>query len=460
MKYILLEDGTDRRYRLTRERYLTCEQEDGSFLFLLKLNTGATIESLERWKQDFDVQRVELLENFDEYFHVFISCPFESVKDLIKKSSEHPGIAFIEPCTELSIDLHEALTNDTFYHLQWPFLNTGQHDGLSGEDIKLEDAFTFLREKVDQEGLEFSMITIAVIDDGVDLNHDDIQYNQFEGIDFVDLDMEPEHVEELTHGTQVAGVIAAMSNNQEGIAGITPTCHLLGIKVIGKGNPKAEVLAHGIRHAAQKGARVINLSWGVSHYSQRARMISDAIDEVTQLGVIVVASVGNYLTTDDPKHVKFPASLPNTLGVGACDMRGRWINLRNCRETLKDAGGYGNPKFGSCYGDEVDIIAPGLLIPTAANNDPDNNYMLEYDLHFHGTSAAAAIVSGVIGLMLAVNPLLSRDEVLDIVKETADKLPEEGNGERVGTQHYGHGRINAKECIVRAYQLRIEDNNE
>ena len=203
---------------------------------------------------------------------------------------------------------------------------------------------------------------IAVLDTGVDLTHPDLQGAFVPGYDFVNRDEDP--TDDHGHGTMVAGVIAARSNNRIGGAGACSRCSLMPVKVIaGNGSGNAADVAAGIVWAADHGARVINLSFVLSGPDEG---VAQAIGYARGRGAIVVAAAGNAGSTD----VTFPAGLAGVVsvtGTDGADARYAWAS----------------------YGSWVRFAAPGCSQTTA----PAGGYG-----DFCGTSSAAAFVSGLAGL--------------------------------------------------------------
>ncbi|MBT5421137.1 MAG: S8 family serine peptidase, partial [Candidatus Cloacimonetes bacterium] len=279
-------------------------------------------------------------------------------------------------------------------------------------------------------------IIVGIIDSGIYFDHPDLQNNIFinqdeipndgidndnngyiddvNGWDFVDApelgsialgdythqDNNPE--DELGHGTHVAGIISADSNNDVGITGISWNSKLLiirsGFKTLNGGYLQDDDAAAGIIYAADMGAGVINLSWGDTNYSQ---IIADACYYAYNKGSIIVVAAGNEGATVE-HQVVYPAQLSTTLAIGAVDS-------------------YKNLASFSSYGPQIDIVAPGQLILSTYDLTPENLYKEQ-----SGTSMAAPFVSGAIALLLAVDPGLDFSEVRGRLISTADDLGVEG----------------------------------
>jgi subtilisin family serine protease len=269
-------------------------------------------------------------------------------------------------------------------------------------------------------------VVIAIIDSGVDLGHPDLAGKLVAGRDFVDGDDSPWDTN--GHGSHVAGIAAAVTNNGTGIAGVDWQAKIMPVRVLtDDGGGYSSVIAEGVRWAAQEGAQVLNLSLGGSSYSQTLR---NAIMEAHQKGSLVVAAMGNSRLEGNP--TQYPAAYDHVMAVaatGPSDLYARY----------------------SQYGDHCDISAPGGDMFYL--HDPDGVYstMPTYPVYMtinegfsrnydyaHGTSQAAPHVAGLAALVWGLRPSLTPDEVQTMLEATADDLGEPG-----WDMDYGYGRINA-----------------
>ena len=214
----------------------------------------------------------------------------------------------------------------------------------------------------DQMG-ELSDITVAVIDTGVCMSHEDMVDRVLDnGYDFVDNDDDPE--DEMGHGCSVAGIIAANIDNGIGIAGFAPNSSILPVRVLGKnGSGSMADVAAGIVYAADNGADIINLSLGSMVGSQ---VTEDAVNHAVGKGVTVIASAGN----SGGALPGFPARYENVVAVGAIDPNGS-------RSSFSNKGG--------------NIWAPGRDVHTIYL---DNGYKA-----LNGTSFSAPYVSAMAAVL-------------------------------------------------------------
>jgi hypothetical protein len=265
-------------------------------------------------------------------------------------------------------------------------------------------------------------VTIAVLDTGVDRTHPDLSGKLVDGYDFVANDPDPS--DQNGHGTHVAGIAAAATNNALGVAGMDWNARIMPIRVLNaEGVGYTDSLVDGILWAANRGADVLNLSLGGAGSSTS---VLDAVTFAHLSGSLVVASMGN----DNSSVAFYPAAYSNVLAVAA---------------TTKDdvRAPYSN------YGWYCDVAAPGGYM--TYYHDPNGIYstMPIYPVYMtmyegftagydfvHGTSQAAPYVSGLAGLMLAANPALTPAQLQTYLQSTAVDLGGPGRDD-----YYGYGRI-------------------
>jgi len=232
-----------------------------------------------------------------------------------------------------------------------------------------------------------SRIVVAVIDTGVDPRQADLRGALVPGYDFVNGDTDPS--DDHGHGTAVAGVIAARSNNHEGGAGICSRCSVMPIKVLdSKGNGDDTLIAAGIVWATDHGAKVINLSLGGPGTSQE---LSNALAYATGKGVLVVAAAGNSGTTTQ----FFPAADPKAISVAATTVTDRRYSWSN-------------------FGPWVRVAAPGCNVAPILAGGYGN---------FCGTSSATPVVAGLVALELSAVPTATPQQVEQAIQGAAVPLP-------------------------------------
>jgi thermitase len=262
-------------------------------------------------------------------------------------------------------------------------------------------------------------VIIAVLDTGVDMTHPELVNKVVSsGRDFVNGDMDA--TDDNSHGTHVAGVAAAETNNGEGIAGVAWNCRILPVKVMdADGNGYYSDLIDGLIWATDNGARVINLSLG-GDYDDPA--LKDACQYAFNMGVVIAAAAGN-----DGGPVMYPAAYDDyVLAVSATDYEDEWASFSN-------------------FGPEVDVAAPGVYILGPVPQWYAGPDFLPYAFG-SGTSASSPHVAGLAALLISDKPWLKPSEVMNIVRYTADDV---NVASFAGKDDYiGYGRINMERALV------------
>jgi subtilisin family serine protease len=314
--------------------------------------------------------------------------PGQQIGEAINEYLRDPNVEYAEP----DYLRYPAATtpNDPYFSTQWAL---GSINAPRAWDSQKGDAD----------------IIVAVVDTGIDCNHPDLAGRCTPGWNFVDNN--DNTMDQYGHGTHIAGIIGANSNNGVGIAGINWQSKLMALKVSKDdwGFYDSNTSA-AIRYAADNGARVINMSFGGYSYSQA---LADAVFYAYNKGVILVGGAGNNGT----REPFYPATLPGVIAVGATTQTDRMYNL----------------------GTWLDVSAPGdMILSLRANNatmcsayNGDANYCLA-----SGTSMATPHVVGAISLLLSKNSALTFAQVRNIFWTSADDLGPTGFD-----PYYGHGRI-------------------
>jgi len=264
------------------------------------------------------------------------------------------------------------------------------------------------------QGYTGNDVVVAVLDTGVDYSHVDLRNNiwvntgeiagngidddgngfvdDVRGWDFVSDDNTP--LDEDSHGTHVAGTIAA-TNNNTGVTGIAYDAQIMPVQVLGADGDGSDAgVAAGIRYAADNGADIINLSLGGNSPSASIR---SAIEYATRRGSFTVMASGN----DGRNRPDYPAryAIDYGVAVGAANSNGQFANFSN------SAGNDSDLQY---------VVAPGVSI---LSTTPGNNYR-----RFSGTSMATPHVAGVVALMLSANAELTHAQIRQILTESAGAI--------------------------------------
>lgn len=287
------------------------------------------------------------------------------------------------------------LSDDKYFGNQWGLKNTGQHCKTADIDIRAESAWTLTTGSPN--------IKVAVFDQGIKMDHPDLENNIY-GMGYdAETDTTPSCLRG-SHGTACAGIIAAQQNNSIGVSGVAPNVKLISVSCALTFGNTAQQLANGFNWAWRNGADVISNSWG--GYAPSA-VIDDAIKNAlirgrNGKGTVVVFSAGN----DNNTSIRYPAkSNTDILVVGAISPNGERKSDKSCDKE----------NWGSCYGSMLDVMAPGVRVPTTTSDG-------KYRDDFNGTSSACPHVAGVAALVLSVNPNLTALQVRNVIESTAQKV--------------------------------------
>lgn len=362
---------------------------------------------------------------------------------LASELSALPGVIFSEPETMLRLDF---VPSDSAWSSQWGMQRIG-----------MEKAWDVTRGSGD--------VVIGVIDTGIDYEHPDIRTQHwintsedingnrrfdpwpvsevrggvpgdFDGVDndgngfiddvigydFVDqpgvsnaaggdyFQPDADPLDEMGHGTSVAGIIGAATDNGIGVAGIAPDCRMMTLRAFdARGVGSEGDVARALAYAVANGVRVVNMSFGDVVYS---RVLRDIIRWAYARGVVMIASSGNSQST----ALHYPSAYDETISVSAT-------------ASNDIIAGFSN------YGQTIDIAAPGSDILTT---DLGGRYT-----PFYGTSASAPFVTGVAALVLSQHPGFGPEEVRGILIASAEDLGAQGWDER-----YGAGMLRADRAVV------------
>jgi len=330
----------------------------------------------------------------------------ERVEEALARLSGDPRVEVAEPDYQGRAAAY--IPGDPSFNLQWYL------DQVSDADIDMPEAWEIARDGSD--------VPIAVLDTGVQLDHPDLRGVILPGWDFVNDDSLP--ADDNGHGTHITGLIAARSDNSEGIAGAAFLARVMPLKVL-----NADLTGYysdwaaAFYHCAFYGIRVANLSAGGSSPST---YLHDAVRFAHERGVVIFAAMMNY-GDDVPRY---PAFYEETIAVGATDRYDRRADPFG--SGVSDA---------SSYGTHIDLIAPGDgLISTYFNSGYANGW---------GTSQATPLVSAVAALMISLDPDLTPEEVRSILQATADDGVGRPEEDTPGFDIYhGWGRLNAEAALA------------
>lgn len=391
--------------------------------FAIKLRDNANIDEI------LNSLNGELLFDKEQYSIHMFNCTLSNSAEILSLNEKINQLDFVEWCEPMMITSIKEF--NTLYTQQYYLHNTGQNGGTSGIDINVEAAWSTVT-------VNDSLI-VAVLDDGVERNHEDLLGIVMNGltIDYPNEKGDPINSENIlkAHGTACAGIIGALNNNI-GIRGVASGVRLLPINIVPYNTSfvcnYTEKVGQAIRWAYTTGrADIISCSMGFTESEYVTAAINDAVSYGRDgKGTIFVCASGNDY---EDYSIKYPANLLRTIAVGAIDKNG-------------------NSWEYSCGGSLLDVVAPsgdldlnGDVVTTDRMGTMGYGNS-NYTNSFGGTSAACPQVAGVAALVLSANPNLTQEQVRQILHGTAHKLPDMFGENR--TDYFGYGLVDAYGAVI------------
>ncbi len=341
-----------------------------------------------------------------------------TVSETLALLRRNPDVALARP--DFRTRLADVPNDPYFYGYQYALRNHGgilnvapdiQPLMTAGADIKAVDAWTVSKGE---------SVVIAILDTGVDRSHPDlVEKVPTSGHDFANNDDDAN--DDVWHGTHVAGIAAAGTNNAIGTAGVAWSSLILPVKVTdANGDGYYSWMIDGIIWAADHGADVINISLGGSADDP---LLKDACQYAHDKGVVIVAAAGN----DGTLGVLYPAAYDDfVLAVAASDYN----------DAITDF---------SSYGPEMDVAAPGMWVLGPVPQWYAGAGNLPY-VFGSGTSMASPHVAGMAALLKSAKPDLAADDLMKIIRYTADDINKTAFPGR--DDHAGYGRINMTRALT------------
>ncbi|MCD0450228.1 type VII secretion-associated serine protease mycosin [Actinocorallia sp. API 0066] len=261
-------------------------------------------------------------------------------------------------------------------------------------------------------------VTVAVLDTGVDPDHPDLKGKVTTGPDYTGHSTPADSPYWALHGTAMAGIIAGRGHGPgraSGVKGIAPAARILSIRVTWENKDPArereknlssnkDAMAKAIRYAVDSGAGVINMSLGGGKTDYTgSETEQEAVDYALSKGVVLIASMGNDGSGQNRRN--FPAAYEGVIAVGAVDRSFQ-------------------PWADSNHNPWISLAAPGVGIVTT---QPSNAYATD-----DGTSASAAIVTGIVALLRARYPDLTPAQIRSALESGTTHRPPTGRDDRVG----------------------------
>jgi len=375
------------------------------------------------------------------------------VEKIFKEFNSDNAVEFSEPnfkgtsAGQKELDLNKSYTasvpNDEMFYKQWYLQNNGSVDPSSGGMAKVGADIKVIESWEIETGSED--VIVAILDSGIKDDHPDIKdrmwinkneipnngidddqngyTDDIKGWDFAYEDRRPE--DGFGHGTNIATVIGANTNNIIGFSGVDRKCKLMNCKNLNAENTgEYSWWAESIKYAVDNGADIINMSEGGDDYS---KVLRTAIEYAIESGVMLTAAMMNKGDSRD----YYPASYKGVFAVGATDTDDK-------RSRKFSWGG------GSCWGKHISVVAPGNKIYGLDYESNDN-----YEVYWSGTSQSTAIVSGIASLLLAQDKSRSSDDLKRIIKLSSRDLVGDSREDLPGwDKYYGYGRVDSYSALT------------
>lgn len=383
-------------------------REDGVVIFQLKTSVQDELPKIN--KEEVDIHQVWFLQPLikkydisrcvqlhpgirDENLIRTYRLEFQQiwlVDQLIEELQSIDVLEYVEPMPWFEMLL---VPNDQYYSQQWHL-----------SKIKAAQAWDI--------STGSSAIKVAITDDAFVTTHPDLTNKLLPGRDVADGDnnVNPGGANDGAHGTHVAGIAGAQTNNSIGVASIGFNTSIIPVKIARDSDGTLVAGYTGITWAADNGAHVINMSWGSE---QGGTYGQNVINYAWNKGCILVAAAGN----DNVETMFYPAAYNNVIAVAATNSSDQKASF-------------------SQYGTWIDVSSPGVNILSTFPSTSYNN--------MSGTSMASPLVAGLVGLMWSVNPSASQNAVVNCLLTSTDDISAQ-NPQYVGK--LGTGRINAQKAL-------------
>ena len=356
-------------------------------------------------------QNSKVVNKLDKLNVLVLKVPQAAEEKVVAALSQNPNVEYAE-LDYIATAL--MLPNDPYFSNQWGLLNISTPNA----DIHATTAW---------DTTLGNGTIVAILDTGVSKNHLDLSPQVIDRVNYSNSTTDDDI---YGHGTHVGGIVAAVTNNSKGVAGVCPSCTLLSVKVLNDGGSGAySWIASGITYAVEHGAKVINMSLGGPSPS---KTLEGAVNYAWGKNVVVIAAAGNSGNTSKT----YPAAFANAIAVAATDNQD-------------------NKAYFSEYGSWVDVAAPGVSIYSTWNDstseyDPQptciDSSTTECYKYASGTSMSTPMTSGVVALIWSTNKYTTAFNVRNRLERTADKIYGTGT-------YWMSGRVNAANAVDDNYIL-------
>ncbi|MCF7805308.1 MAG: S8 family serine peptidase [Candidatus Marinimicrobia bacterium] len=443
-----------------------------------------------------------IIDHWTRGFYTLTIQDESSAFQKVRAFNSKPGVKF----SELSfVSYNDALfdPNDTEYSQQWSLNNDGTSGGTADADVDMQEAWDIQRGNAN--------VLVAILDTGVDWAHPDLRQNILQnlsedtdgdgqtiewngsqwvldpgdlngvdddgndqvddlvGWDFANDDNDPTPGTNA-HGTACAGIAAAVGDNNTGVTGAAHQSRILPLRIdliAGRNQNRADAINYAVDFSGDYDGMVLSCSWRASG---DLMAIENAVANAWNADVLPVFAAGNANTSP----ISFPARYAQTLAVAAtspCDTRKR--SSSNSSEVnpgvSTDPDGTscdGEDWWGSNFGDDLNLAAPGVIMPSTDISGTGGYSSDNYVDDFNGTSSATPLVAGAAALVLShnleINPAnpLSVEDLVEILESTADTVggyDYNYDPSRPGfSEDLGAGRLNIYRALQEVIARRVE----
>lgn len=341
----------------------------------------------------------EILVKFhgEQEFRVVKLPRLQSVEEAVREFTRRADVEYAEPNY---IAYAFMVPNDSYFYRQWGV------DNPRDTDIDAPEAWSVTTGS--------PTVKIAILDTGIDQDHEDLSEKIVANANFSN---STTFDDRYGHGTHVAGIASASTNNALGVAGVGYGSSLMNVKVLNdSGSGNYSWVAKGIKWAADNGAKVINLSLGGG---QSSKTLEDAVNYAWSKGAVLTCAAGN----SNDSSPTYPGFYEKCIAVAATDDNDLKADF-------------------SSYGDWVDVAAPGVDI---FSTFPNESYYIGKEPNYDygsGTSMAAPHVAGLAGLLWATTEYGTNNQtVRERIEQTADPVTGTGN-------YWIWGRVNAANAVA------------
>jgi len=475
------------RLNLGSEMFSVVEGDHGDFPVYLFGDIPVVASDVLFWRGDRDIDEIEkkyglkLKEILPSYplfsFEVLNGDSVKTASEIVRNGD---GYAFPNLIKEAKLSyLPESEPKDPYFDVQWHLQNTGTvndyYDNdrkiLKNADIKFIQTLVMLRKNLHQVD---NTVKIAIMDTGVVPDHEDLtniepgydSFNDTEGgyPDTSTIEGLPWYqVSGVAHGTTCAGVSAAVGNKL-GMSGVCPWCKLYPVRyldgIAGTAMDDQKILKTYERYVNDPKISVINCSFGPSADYGTVPMTAaerESHQNFMQNGRDGLGGVIVYASGNDGVDSSYSKLLTN---IFKFERNG--VKVEHTVVVANASSAWDTRVVYSNYGPASSVIAPSLennpMIGIATTTIPGyGDYMTDYTRLFSGTSAAAPVVSGYFGAIFSVNPELTLEEAIEIMKQSSDKVyPETGSWDKDGfSVKFGWGRVNLEKAARLAMGLEM-----